>query len=239
MRLLTPPVLGIIAATVALEVVLVIGGSALARASGVRTSNTLSSFVLGALVATAILVLAGVGAVLSGGVNWITGSKAEQWTVEALGQLGPDWRILSNLPFKVESPPDTFIVDVDHVAVGPYGVLVVESKYSTDSIDLEVERLTKQLRNDAAQTARNVGRIKRLLPPTASGVLVTPVLVYWGWRPTLPEEPVRAIGRVKAVIGDDARRWRPLFAARTVDREIQDVIWESLLVHERAILPET
>jgi hypothetical protein len=75
--LLTPQVLAIIVFTVALEVGAVVGVNALARALGVHTNKTLTALTLGALLATTLLVLVGVVAVLSGGINWITGSKAE------------------------------------------------------------------------------------------------------------------------------------------------------------------
>jgi hypothetical protein len=59
---------------------------------------------------------------------------------------------------------------------------------------------------------------------------VTPLLVYWGWRVQLPEHPVRPIWRrVQVVLGADARRWLPLFATRTIDGEVQDAVWTSLL----------
>jgi hypothetical protein len=233
-------VLAIIGATLAVEMSAIVGENAIVRAIGLRTSDTEAAFMLGALVATTLLVLVGVVAVLSGGVNWITGSRAERWTDEALAALGPEWRALHNLAFTEGTPPDTWPVDVDHVAVGPYGVLVVESKFSTSPIDLDAERLSKQVRKDAAQVARNAVRVKRLLPPTASGVVVTSLLVYWGWRVPRPEHPFRAIGRsVQVVIGADASRWRPLFAARNIDREIQDAIWTSLLEHETPLSVQT
>jgi hypothetical protein len=149
--LLTPAVAAIIGATLAVEIVSVVGENAIARAIGLRTSDSLSAFMLGALVATTLLVLAGVVAALSGGVNWIIGSLAERWTAKALAALGPDWRVLHNLPFTEGTAPYTWSFDVDHVAVGPSGVLVVESKFSTNPIDLDAKRLLKQVRDDAGQ----------------------------------------------------------------------------------------
>lgn len=234
--LLTPAVPAIIGATLAVEIASVVGENAIARAIGMRTSDSLSAFMLGALVATTLLVLAGVVAVLSGGVNWIIGSLAERWTAKALTALGPDWRVLHNLPFKEGTPPYTWSFDVDHVAVGPYGVLVVESKFSTNPIDLDAERLLKQVRDDSGQVARNATLVRHLLPSTAPGVMVTPLLVYWGWRVRRPEQPVRPIGRrVQVVLGADARRWLPLFATRTIDREVQDAVWTSLLEQASAL----
>ena len=67
--LFTPAILAIIGATLAAESASIVGENAIARAIGMRPSNSLSAFMLGALVATTLLVLAGVVAVLSGGVN--------------------------------------------------------------------------------------------------------------------------------------------------------------------------
>jgi len=232
--LLTPPVLGIIGFIVALEVAIVVGMSALFRAIGLPTKSTYTAFTLGFVVATALLVLAGVVAILSGGVNWITGSGAERWTSKALDGLGPAWRVLHNVLFSAGSPPDTWEVDVDHVAVGPHGILVVETKFASVATDLQAQRLSKYVRSDAAQAARNVPRVRRSLGPTAGDVPITPVLVYWGTRVKMPTDPSRDLGRVRIVAGADADRWRSLFDSRVISRETEDEVWTKLLQHGSA-----
>jgi hypothetical protein len=164
--------------------------------------------------------------VLAGGVNWITGGLAERSTAHVLRALGPEWRIIHNLPFTVGDAPDTWELDVDQVAVGPHGVLVVETKYSSVSVDLDAGRLSKQVRSDAAQAAGNAIRVKRLL---ANGDMpVSTLLVYWGWRLKGPEHPVRMIGRVHTVLGDDSKRWIPLFSDRLIEPGLEDAAWSTL-----------
>jgi hypothetical protein len=112
------------------------------------------------------------------------------------------------------------------VAVGPHGVIVVETKYSSVPVDLDADRLSKQVRKDAEQAAGNTKRVRWLL---ANGnVPVMTLLVYWGWRLKGPEHPVRMIGRVHAVLGDDSKRWIPTFSARVIERELEDAAWSTL-----------
>jgi hypothetical protein len=224
--LLTPQVLLILAFVLVLVIGAVLGVDALLRAIGVHTNNTADAALFGAAVTGTLLVLGGEVVVLAGGVNWITGGFAERSTGDALAVLGPEWRIIHNLPFTIGDPPDTWEVDVDHVAVGPYGVLVVETKYSSVPVNLDAVRLPKQVRKDAEQAARNGTRIRGLL---ANGnVPMTTLLVYWGWRLKGPQHPVRKIGRVHAVLGNDAERWIPTFSTRMIERELEDTAWSTL-----------
>jgi hypothetical protein len=130
---LNPQVIAIVGVVLTLQFGAIVGITALVRAFGIRTSTTWTAFLLGVFLATTVLVLGGVVAVLSGGVNWLTGSKAEEWTGDILAALGTDWRVLHNMIFTEGPPLDRWEVDVDHVAVGPSGVLVVESKVFVNS----------------------------------------------------------------------------------------------------------
>jgi len=234
-----PQVVAIILGTAVLVVAALIGVRALLDAVGLTTSGTFVAFVIGVLVTAAVLTLGGVAAVFSGGVNWIVGGRAERWTEGLLRELGPEWRVANNLVFTEGKPPETWEVDVDHVAVGPGGVVVVESKYSSVPVDLDVERLPKQVQKDAVQAARNVQRVRGLLETMPGAPPVSAVLVYWGVRPKLPKEPVRMMGRtVKIVMGADADRWLPTLTQEVVASVHVDEAWRRVKEHDLARVGE-
>jgi hypothetical protein len=175
------------------------------------------------------LVLVAEVAVFSGGVNWITGGLAEKDTARVLAQLGSSWKVAHNIAFPMGVPPNTWEVDVDHVAVGPYGVLVVETKYS--SAPVSVDKLSKWNR-DIKQARKNAALIQELLEKADISAPVRPVLIYWGWRVKLPEQPVRRVEDVRVVYGVDAKRWLPLLATRRINPEIEASAWG--VISERA-----
>lgn len=172
-------------------------------------------------------------AVSAGGVNWITGAWGERSTADELQRLGPDWRIAHNLVFHRELGDRIWEFDVDHVAVGPGGVLVVESKYTTTAVELDGPYLSSQIRGDAEQASRNARLIRQLLATAGAPVTVTPVLVYWGFRLRAPVEPIRELGRVQVVVGGDAKRWRPRLRAGHLDPQTADVAWNALAAQRR------
>lgn len=60
---------------------------------------------------------------MDGSVSWRIGADAERWTANALDRLGDSWQIEHNISFPENGHP----LDVDHIAIGPYGVLAVEN----------------------------------------------------------------------------------------------------------------
>lgn len=216
-----------------LVTVVMVGLTALERAIGLRINAVAVSFLLGVLMTATLLVLVGLVVVFSGGVNWFTGAQAERWTGEALQRLGPDWQIAHNLKFTAGSGNDTWTVDVDHVAVGPRGVLVVETKYSSSSVDLDAEHLSKQVRGDGDQLARNVRRVQNLFSDMVVEPPVLALLIYWGFRVTTPKEPIRMLGRrTHVVMGADADRWLPTFVqSDRIDPDVQDDAWRRIKDH--------
>jgi hypothetical protein len=224
----TPLVLAFCVGLLAVEFGLIFGLAAGANAIGVHFPIVEVGFLYGAIFATVVLTILAAVAVLSGGVNWITGSVGESWSGEVLESLGPDWTVLHNLKFTDgrRDPPREY--DVDHVAVGPHGILVVESKYSTESIDLDAERLSYQIDRSITQVSRNELRIRRLLPTSSGRLPIYPVLIYWGWKVKLPTQPVRPAGRVSIVMGADVKRWRPHFQGNALAPETRKEVLAEL-----------
>lgn len=201
------------------------GVNAAAHALGVHTRTTYTAFTLGALMSATVLVLVGEVFVLSGGVNWITGGLAEIEIAKVLARLGSEWKVAHNITFPMGKPPNTWEVDVDHVAVGPYGVLVFETKYTSTPVQLH--RLSKSHR-DIKQARRNAALVHGLLSEAAVQTPIRPVLIYWGWHVKLPTLPVKKVENVRVVYGIDAGRWLPLVSTRQITSETEKRAWAAL-----------
>jgi len=133
---LTPSIVITIIATLVFIVGVFLAVSVVDHALGFQSDHTVTAFLMGALLATALWALLGVVALATGATSWLLGSQAETWTSKALSALGTEWTIFHNVTFLEGYRPNTWLVDVDHVAVGPGGVLVIETKYSSNPPDL-------------------------------------------------------------------------------------------------------
>lgn len=174
-------------------------------------------------------------AAASGATYWFTGSEAEQWTGKELERLGSGWRVLHGIPLTVGSEADRREVDIDHIAVGLGGVLVVETKYHSAALDLGAERLDYQLQRDAEQANRNAQRVRSLLRDIAPMVPVIPVLVYWGRLVASPTGNVRQLGPVQVVHGRMAKRWVPMVIDRP--QELAPATIESIIARLEQLVP--
>ena len=85
------------------------------------------------------------------------------------------WRVIDNLPF------DKF--DVDHIAIGPGGVVVLETKWTSDGLTDARGRLNQYGEKAVRQVADNVPRINAVLKQFGSGAEVAhSCVVSWGAR---------------------------------------------------------
>lgn len=138
------------------------------------------------------------------------GHEAEQWTAEAMRMLWPwGWRLVNDVRFAR--------LNVDHVAIGPSRILVLETKW------LGAERdLSRALPEAALQAAHAARKIRNLLrTPPALVRQVEPVALLWG--PGVPRKglPVAEIDGVALVSDANKKSWlRELRAERgRPDRE--------------------
>lgn len=152
---------------------------------------------------------------VDGSASWRIGADAEQWTANELHRLGEAWEITHNVPF----PGTRYLQDVDHVAIGPYGVLAVETKWTSATVDLGAKRLPKDIQNAVRQAEANAGRVRGLLSRVAE-IDVIPLVVFWGRDVTPATEPVRREGTVRIVAGKQAELWRPRLDAERLEVEM-------------------
>jgi hypothetical protein len=123
------------------------------------------------------------------------GGYAEQFTEDELRKLRrAGWRVTSNIPFDN--------CDVDHVAIGPAGVVVLETKWTSGALFTERGQLTSHGKAALDQVERNAEKIRRVLEQGgyARGVDGCMVVV---WGKKVPGCPFRVPGRRGSMIDGD------------------------------------
>lgn len=193
------------------------------RLTGAEVPAGLTGFVVGVFAASVPWFLWVVVTGADGSASWRVGADAEGWTDEQLRRIGPDWRLFNNVPFAAEFGRGE--IDVDHIAVGPYGVLVVETKWTTQPVVLDAKRSPEVLRQAVRQVEGNRGRVLAALGRDFADVPVIAVVVLWGRRVERGEQEIRRIGDVRIVRGQDGREWRRLLqGVQRVDGDVQDAV---------------
>ena len=107
-----------------------------------------------------------------GTYHLVKGLDAERWTSKDLRKLlGQDWHVVDWVSFKFH--------DVDHVVVGPGGVIAVETKATDSKLDLSGRGQTRALEwmDQAFDGSRSV---RLLLQSFGYRLPVSPLVVVWG-----------------------------------------------------------
>ena len=171
--------------------------------------------ILGCCVTTLFCWVWYFAVIYTGAASYLSGSEAERWTGEALDTLDDDaWYKFHNVLFDDSFDGIRYRMDVDHVAVGAYGAIVLETKYSSKRLDLNAPQLDRVVLEAADQIERNAGRIRGLLQRDAPDVPVVPVVIYWGRFVEPPKGSRRRLGDVRLVHGGQANDWLALLASR-------------------------
>ena len=109
----------------------------------------------------------------SGTVPRAMGAMGEEWTARELRRLKKrGWHLANGLLLRPKP-------DIDHVVIGPGGVLVVETKYSSDGWDRDTFT-NDWIKRAIAQVEANRTDVARVMRPAAASQLVKPVVVLWG-----------------------------------------------------------
>ncbi len=218
--LFAPQIVSLVVGIVLAYILLLVGELAGLKALGVHTNGSGLAFLFGFILATFLCVVLYVTIVFTGAASYLTGGLAERWTKRELDSLGPAWRIFSNVPFSVGFGERSYAVDVDHIVVGPYGVLVLETKFTSLPLDLDADPVDRQVREAMVQVGDNAGRVKALLHQVESDLPIRPVVVFWGRQVKSAQASIRRLeGRaedVRIIHGGRAKEWRP----KLVEREV-------------------
>jgi len=111
-------------------------------------------------------------------LRWAWGAAGEQWTAEELAKLGVTWEAFHDIPDGRGN--------WDHVAVGPPGVFVIDSKFLTEPAVVDERGLRAgRLRAGGGASARGSAvRMKELIEKEAGlSVWVQGVVAVWGRLP--------------------------------------------------------
>ena len=143
--------------------------------------------------------------VLTGVASKLMGVSGEAMTVDALRSLRRQgWRLVNGLKLRNQR-------DIDHVLIGPGGVLVVETKWSGEPWPLNrggSRFMEISMKNAAEQASDNARDLADLLAATVPEVHITSIVVLWtgasesgsGWK-------TGRNGRTVLVHGSDLRGW--------------------------------
>ncbi|WP_205471587.1 nuclease-related domain-containing protein [Nocardioides sp. SYSU D00038] len=100
------------------------------------------------------------------------GAEGEEWTATALSVLPPEWVVLHDLRW-----PGRARANLDHVAVGPGGVYVIDSKYWSGTLSTRGGVLRQNGRSRAS-TVASCAAAGRAVAEVLPGLRVQPVLCF-------------------------------------------------------------
>jgi len=128
-------------------------------------------FLLGASSATVVWLVVLLTWQMSGVGHLQQGELAEQWTVQELRPLTQNegWHLVNHVLFRPW--------DIDHVLVGPVGVVVVETKGGNS--DWTERRHEPRIRDATRQARENAGDTRRFVRPDIGAAPVYPVVTLW------------------------------------------------------------
>ncbi|MGH9230161.1 MAG: NERD domain-containing protein [Acidimicrobiales bacterium] len=188
-------------------------------------------FIMGVAIASAFWLVVVSVLIFSGTIGAYSGLIAETATAEELRRFGRrGWRLVNGLKLRGRA-------DIDHIVVGPGGVLVVETKYSDDAWPLGgtgdsvmIGRL-RDAKDQVRRSARDVARHEEFRRAIA-GAPVVPVLVVHSAAPA---------GDVPRWLNDEGvtvvpdrylREWlATLEGAEVLDPQGVERVWAELSKH--------
>lgn len=188
----------------------------------------LRGVVLGGSVVGATAAVWSLVVQMTGTATRTMGAEAEQWTAQEIRRLQRrGWRIVNHLELGRDG-------DTDHVLVGPAGVVVLETKWSSRS--WLVPSVAERTINARRQVSRNALRVQNWSKGWTGRAPVRPVVVLWGGglrRDTggvmaCPDEGVTVLAGQRLRAWLEALPVDPAFDAATVDR-----VWEGIVTHVR------
>lgn len=213
-----PRVIGLGVLCLVLVVVLALAAQAATDLVGGKPNSFVTGFIMGIGVACVPWLFWTAITSVDGSWSWRVGADAERWTAEELARLGPAWQVEHHLVFTGTRRGERWYSDIDHVAVGPPGVLAVSTKWTADEWDLDQPELHPRVRAAADQLQKNVRRLEGFLHQAVPVARIIPLLVCWGpgVRPARDAGVVR-VGEVRVVSGVQADHWRPLLSSERLN----------------------
>jgi len=183
----------------------------------------ITAYLLGFLSATTLATLGWVVFLLCGSYGASIGRLGEEATAEVVDtgrRRRRGWRIVNGLYFVGHG-------DVDHVLIGPGGVFVIESTWTSRRCSVDDGAVHGLLgREPIAQARDGARKIERLLRHGALGlpVEVRPVVVLWGPGRIRPDQGRQVVDGVLVCDGPRDEEWLPELEGSLLDQGIIDHI---------------
>lgn len=160
--------------------------------------SRLASFMAGVSAASVVWLVALLVIEVTGSSSWRMGAVAEDWTGEELAKLDSRrWRVVHAVGLEYG--------DVDHVVLGPPGVMALETKWSSTGWGPQEFRPGGRVSIAVEQAKRSAKGTRSRLASYFRRTPVTPVVVLWG--EVVGVELPLVVGEGTVVHGADLREW--------------------------------
>jgi len=156
---------------------------------------------------------------------WIS-AAAEEWTVAALHRA-KGWRLVNDLYLDQQ---------IDHVAVGPKGILVVETKWAVDAWDPDDRFMADRLERSRRQAAAGRQKVEWWLRPKRHDAPVYGALILWSPRGAekITADPPAA-GRLSVVPARHFETWLSDIPTSDHAEAVIPVVWSALRDRVRVV----
>jgi len=167
--------------------------------------------------------------IFSGAVSPLVGLQAEAWTAEELRLMcRKGWHLVNGLQLRGD-------FDIDHVAFGPPGVFVVETKWGTEPWFDEANRqrfLRDRLNKAVTQAKNNCHDIAAQFADSLAGAPVKGVCVLWSAEePPSGDTSSRDVDGVAVVSGPAFGAWLRTLHGVELDPAHLESIWRAVEDH--------
>ncbi len=177
------------------------GAGGVAAATGHPWNRSAVAFGLGVAVASTVWIMIGAIVAFDGSLPARLRGRAERWTAAELDRLPLGWQVTHHVPYWLAGRGIEW--DLDHVAVEPAGLVVIDTKWKSGGW---AGRSTRDAASLAARRlSANAERLAKEVRHRTGPLPVTAVVAVWG-----PDRDRAAEGHtdgVAVVAGDDLAAW--------------------------------
>ena len=188
-------------------------------------SGAVRWLVVGAAIVSGPWLVALATLLLSGAAPQMMGVQAEEWTAQELRAMRRrGWRVASGLKTNPTS-------DIDLVAIGPAGLIVIEVKWSGDSWSTAPSGknfMRQRLSKSIGQVKRNLRDVVEMLGESANGLPNSAVCVLWSGDTSWNDAEVTDLDGVTVIPGPLFRGWLRSNNSASVTKEQVDQVWRQL-----------
>ena len=181
--------------------------------------SAMRGFWIGFVLAAGLAGFAWMLQILSNTHGWSMGKVGEEATAEAVAswrRRRKGWRLINGIYVAGHG-------DIDHVLVGPGGVFVIESKWTTKTCRIEHGSVKGLVgREPVSQARTGAGNVERLLLQNGFSLadgIVRPVVVLWGPGRVHLADGWKDVGDVLVCEGPRKKLWLGELAGHVIGQE--------------------